>query len=69
MLAVDLSKDLDARLERLSRRTGKPKAEYIQAVAEFIEDLEDAAIAEERLRENLPPISADEMERRLALED
>jgi len=70
MFAIEVSKDIDARFERLSKKTGRPKAEYInEALIEYLDEMEDLALAEERLRENLPSISAQEMERRLGLED
>lgn len=51
MLAVELPPELDHRLDELARKTGRTKSYYAhQAIAEYIEDLEDIALAEERLR-------------------
>lgn len=52
MLAVRLDKDLEARLERLSARTGRTKTFYARAAIEaHLDDLEDFYLAEERLRD------------------
>lgn len=70
MLAIELPEEIDRRLERLALMTGRSKADYVrEALIEHLDDLEDIAVAEERLRENLPPISMEEMEKRLGLED
>lgn len=53
MLAVDLSPDLEERLNRLSRLTGRSVGSFAQeAILDRIEDLEDAYLAADRL-ENL----------------
>lgn len=51
MLALRLPPDLEARLDALAKKTGRTKSFYArEAIIEHIEDLEDAYIAEERLR-------------------
>ena len=46
MIAVALPEDIEARLEALSRRTGRSASSYVsEAVAEFLADLEDLEIA------------------------
>ncbi len=48
MLAVELPKDIEARLERLSRKTGRSKADYVrEAVIEYLEALGDEEILSE----------------------
>jgi RHH-type rel operon transcriptional repressor/antitoxin RelB len=45
------------RLERLARRTGRPKSLYIRrAVREYLDDQEDYLLAAQRLEESLPSI-------------
>jgi RHH-type rel operon transcriptional repressor/antitoxin RelB len=67
--SVRLDDDLDARLERLARLTGRSKSFYIkQALAEQIKDLEDLFLARKVAkrvadgRERLIPIEALERE-------
>jgi len=51
-ITIQLPNDLEKRLEVLSKETGRPKTEYItEAVAEYLEDLEDAYLAEKRLED------------------
>jgi len=72
MLAVRLDADLEARLEAVSRQTGKSKS-YLarEALRERIEQLEDIALVEEALRDPDAgkTYSLDEVVRRLGLED
>jgi RHH-type transcriptional regulator, rel operon repressor / antitoxin RelB len=50
MLAIRLSKEMEARMNRLAKRTGRTKTFYVrQALEEHIGDLEDLFIAEARL--------------------
>ena len=50
MLAIRLSKEMEARMNRLAKRTGRTKTFYArQALEEHIGDLEDLFIAEARL--------------------
>jgi RHH-type rel operon transcriptional repressor/antitoxin RelB len=69
MLTVRLSPELEARLNRLAKRTGRPKAYYAKkAIAEFLDEQEDYLIAVSRLEDQLPPISLDKVVKRLGLE-
>lgn len=69
MLTVRLSPRLEARLNKLSKRTGRPKAYYAKkAITEFLDEQEDYLIAVARLEENLPPIPLEEVMKRLGLE-
>lgn len=69
MLTVRLSPKLEARLNRLARRTGRPKAYYAKkAIAEFLDEQEDYLIAVSRLEEDLPSIPLAEAVKQLGLE-
>jgi RHH-type transcriptional regulator, rel operon repressor / antitoxin RelB len=68
MLTVRLSPKLEARLSRLARRTGRPKAFYAKkAIAEFLDEQEDYLIALSRLEEDLPSIPLREVVKQLGL--
>jgi len=63
--SVRLSDELDARLERLARLTGRSKSFYVKhAIEEQIEDLEDLYLARKVARR-----VADGRERLIPLED
>ena len=52
MLAIRLPKEIEARLEALAVATGRTKTFYArEAILEYIEDLEDLYLAEQRLIE------------------
>ncbi len=69
MLTLRLSPKLEARLKRLAKRTGRPKAFYAKrAIAEFLDEQEDYLIAISRLEENLPPIPLAEVIKQLGLD-
>jgi len=69
MLTVRLSPRLQARLNRLARRTGRPKAFYAKkAITEFLDEQEDYLIALARLEDNLPTIPLSEVVKRLGLD-
>lgn len=51
MLAIRLPEDVEARLERLARLTGRTKSYYArEAIVEHLDDLEDFYLAAERKR-------------------
>lgn len=51
MLAIRLPADIEDRLNRLAKRSGRTKTYYArEAILRHIEDLEDLQTAEERLR-------------------
>lgn len=51
MLALRLPPEIEARLDALAKKTGRTKSFYArEAIIEHLEDLEDAYIAEERIR-------------------
>jgi len=56
-IAVRLNPQLEKRLERLAKRTGRSKSLYIRrALEEYLDEQEDYLIGLQRLEENLPPI-------------
>ena len=70
MLSIDLPEEIEARLERLTERTGRSKSFYVrEAVLEKIEDMGDVYLAEkvlERVRRGEEQIlSAEDMWRGL----
>ena len=74
MLAVRLPKEIDERLARLARETGRTKSYYVRkALLRYLDDLEDAYLAEaayERfLASKEEAIPLDDLEKRLGLED
>ncbi|MDW8324893.1 MAG: DUF6290 family protein [Burkholderiales bacterium] len=52
MLAVRLPPDVESRLDALARATGRSKSFYVrQAILEYLDDLEDLYLAEQRLND------------------
>jgi RHH-type rel operon transcriptional repressor/antitoxin RelB len=65
MLAIRLPEDIEARLEKLAKATGRTKTYYArEAILEHLDDLEDLYLAEKRLRALLAG-----KDRRLSAED
>ncbi|MGM0675576.1 MAG: type II toxin-antitoxin system RelB family antitoxin [Spirochaetota bacterium] len=65
MIAVRLPKDLEARLDRLAKKTGRTKTYYVrEAITEHLEEIEDVYLA----RQVLERVRAGE-EDTVALED
>ena len=51
MLALRLPPEIEKRLDNLAKKTGRTKSYYArQAILEHLEDMEDIALAEERLK-------------------
>jgi RHH-type rel operon transcriptional repressor/antitoxin RelB len=74
MLAIELSDDIERRLDALAKATGRSKESYLQeAIVEYLADLEDLYLAERRLDEirsgNAPTVTLAEVERDLGLAD
>ncbi|MGE4266714.1 MAG: DUF6290 family protein [Deferribacterales bacterium] len=72
MLTVRLPEEIEARLNELSEKTGRPKSYYIrEAVENYLEDMEDLYHAEtvyRRVLEGKEEISAlEDIEKRLGL--
>jgi RHH-type rel operon transcriptional repressor/antitoxin RelB len=60
---------MEARLNRLAKRTGRPKSFYAKrAIAEFLAEQEDYFIALSRLEDELPSIPLGKVVRQLGLE-
>lgn len=69
MLALRLPPDLEQRLDDLARKTGRTKSYYArEAIAEYIADLEDAYLAEHRLRDNPEFVDFDDVLRDLDIQ-
>lgn len=68
MLGVRLEPELEAKLEKLAKKTGRSKSYYAkQAIRQFLEDREDYLLGLAVLERKEPTISLEEMERRLGL--
>lgn len=66
MLALRLPKEIEERLDALAKKTGRTKSYYArQAIVEHLEDLEDIAIAEERLSDMGETMTWEEVKARL----
>ena len=53
MLAIRLPSDIEERLERLAKATGRTKTYYArEAILEHLDDLEDLYLAEQRLMDH-----------------
>lgn len=52
MLAIRLPAEIEARLDAMAKATGRTKTFYArQAILEYLDDLEDLYLAEQRLSE------------------
>ncbi len=74
MLAIRLPAEIEDRLERLAKATGRTKTFYArEAILEHLDNLEDLYLAEQRFLENRAgksrTYSLDEVERELGLAD
>jgi RHH-type rel operon transcriptional repressor/antitoxin RelB len=68
MLAIRLDKQIEDRLARLARRTGRTKTFYArEAILEHLDDMEDAFLAIQRLQAKEQTYSLDEVKRELGL--
>jgi len=68
MLGVRLEPELERRLARLAKKTGRSKSYYArQAIRQFLEDREDYLLGIRVLERNEPTLSLEELERRLGL--
>jgi RHH-type rel operon transcriptional repressor/antitoxin RelB len=69
MLGVRLEPELEAKLEKLARKTGRSKSYYARAaIRQYLEDREDYLLGVAVLERNEPTISLNELERRLGLD-
>lgn len=74
MLALRLPKEIEKRLDRLAKRTGRTKSFYArQAIQEHLDDLEDIYLAEKELDDlasgRSKTVSIEEVARSLGLDD
>jgi RHH-type transcriptional regulator, rel operon repressor / antitoxin RelB len=68
MLAIRLNPEIESRLERLAKRTGRTKTFYArEAILEHLDDLEDIYLATERLKKPGKTYSAEEVKHELGL--
>lgn len=68
MLAIRLDPEIEKRLERLAKMTGRTKTFYArEAILEHLEDLEDTYMATERLGRPAKTYSAEEVKHELGL--
>lgn len=69
MLALRLPPDIEKRLDDLAKKTGRTKSYYArQAILEHLDDLEDAYLAEHRMRDNPQFVDFDEAMTELGVE-
>jgi RHH-type rel operon transcriptional repressor/antitoxin RelB len=70
MIAVRIPIDIEKKLDQLAAKTNRTKSYYVRkAIEEFLEDEADYMIAMERIQNNNPRISLDELEKKLGLAD
>ncbi len=68
MLAIRLDPEIEGRLERLAKKTGRTKTFYArEAILEHLEDLEDLYLATQRLERPAKTYSAEEVKHELGL--
>jgi len=68
MLGIRLDPQLEKRLEKLARKTGRTKSHYArEAIRQYLEDREDYLLGLAVLERDEPTISLEELERRLGL--
>lgn len=68
MLAIRLDPDIESRLERLSKKTGRTKTFYArEAILKHLDDLEDIYLATQRLQRPAKTYSAGDVKHELGL--
>jgi RHH-type rel operon transcriptional repressor/antitoxin RelB len=68
MLALRLNPEIEGRLDRLAKKTGRTKSYYArEAILEHLDDLEDYYLAKRRLKNPGRIYSAQEIKRELGL--
>jgi RHH-type rel operon transcriptional repressor/antitoxin RelB len=69
-LAIRLPKEIDDRLNRLAKQTGRTKTYYVrEAIVSHLEDIEDAYLAIQRLEKPGKYLTTPELEKKLDMED
>lgn len=67
-LSVRLSKELEDKLNRVSKRTRRSKSSYIkQALEDLLQDEEDYLVAMERLKECKEAVSLEDVKKEFGL--
>ena len=74
MLAIRLPKEIELRLDKLAKATGRTKTFYArEAILAYIEDMEDLYLADKSMRAlksgKVKAIPLDQVERNLGLAD
>lgn len=70
MLGVRLEPEIEQRLERLAKKTGRSKSYYArEAIREYVEDYEDYLLAVDVARRNETTISLEELAKKYGMED
>lgn len=68
MLAIRLEPEIEERLEKLAKSTGRTKTFYArEAILEHLEDLEDVYLAKQSLKKGGRIYTSDEIKRELGL--
>jgi RHH-type rel operon transcriptional repressor/antitoxin RelB len=68
MLAIRLKPEIEERLEKLAKNTGRTKTFYArEAILEHLEDLEDVYLAKQSLKKGGRIYTSDEIKRELGL--
>lgn len=63
MLSIRLPKEINNRLENLATKTGRTKTFYVkQAILEFLEEMEDAYLALDRIKNSTKRLSLTQVE-------
>jgi RHH-type rel operon transcriptional repressor/antitoxin RelB len=69
MLGIRLEPELEARLDRLAKETGRTKSYYAkQAIKEFLEDREDYLLGIASLERNEPRTKLADLRKELSLD-
>jgi RHH-type transcriptional regulator, rel operon repressor / antitoxin RelB len=69
MLGIKLEPELESRLDRLAKETGRSKSYYAKlAIKQLLEDREDYLRGIAALERNEPRISLEQLERELGLD-
>lgn len=68
MLAIRLEPEIEERLEKLAKNTGRTKTFYArEAILEHLDDLEDVYLAKQSLKKGGRIYTSDEIKRELGL--
>jgi len=69
MIAIRLPAEIDERLTKLAKRTGRTKTYYArEAILRLIDDMEDTYIAIERLEKPARRVTMEEAEKELGMD-